>query len=318
MRDPEPTEQDAAFLVRQWLEREPISVSRFATGLVNYVYEVRDASGDAVVVRLNRVGQGENFAGAVYWYHRLVPLGVPLPRLLCHDASPADGSFPFMITARVPGQDLDGVYPALDVGEKRTLAAELVEVQAAVGRLPLGPGFGYARSYTDPSLHPTWMEFLHAELAWSRDKIQRAGLVDPASVDLVAGRIEAYQPHFETVEPRCFLDDIALKNVLMLNGHVSGIVDVDWVCFGDALLPLALTYTRLLRRGWDTEYVSFWINALDLGKVRKRALTLYTALWIVNSLGLIGQRFGNGVETPVDGGEIATLMDLLDEVVSQL
>lgn len=227
-------------------------------------------------VRLNRPGHGENFAGAVYWYRRLAPRGVPLPRLLDHDAAPADDSFPFMITSRLPGEDLDTAYPDLTGLQKRALAGEMVAIQTSAGRLPLGPRFGYARSYADPTLHPSWMAFLQAELTWSRAKIHAVGLVDPVCADRVAMKLDRYGPYLATVQPHCFLDDIALKNVLVQDGRLSGIVDVDWVCFGDALLPLALSQLRLLIKGWDTEYVSSSAAAMELGEEERQALTLYS------------------------------------------
>ena len=315
MTDLEPTEQDAASLVQRRLGKDPVTVTRFTTGFANYVFEVRDSAHSAIVVRLNRVGRGENFAGAAYWHRWLTPCDVPLPRLLCYDASPADGSFPFMITTRVPGRDLDAVYPDLEVHQRRALATDLAEIQARVGQLPLGAGFGYARSYTDPSLHPTWVAFLRAELAWSRDNIERAGLVDVVWADRVVERLAAYQSYFACVEPRCFLDDIALKNVLVNDGRLSGIVDVDWVCFGDALLPLALTQARLLQRGWDADYVAYWVAALDLDEETMRVLTFYTAMWVINSLGLIGRQFGNRVRIPADREQVAALVGLLDSLL---
>lgn len=311
----DPTEQDAADCVRKRLELDPASVTRFVTGLANYVYEVQTPSGDSVVVRLNRARQGGNFASAVYWYHRLVRQDVPLPRLLSYDPSPPDGSFPFMIITRLAGQDLDSVYPVLTAGEKRGIAWALADIQVRVGYLPLAPGFGFARSYEDPALHPSWAGFLYAELQRSRTHIERLGMVDSSYTERVAAKLVGYQSYFATVEPRGFLDDIALKNVLIHNGTLSGIVDTDWVCFGDALLPVALTKARLLWRNWNMDYISYWEAALELDEERRSILSLYTALWLVNSLALVGRRFSNNLAVPVNGTEIPALTRLLDHLL---
>src|SRR5262249_37256066 len=44
-----------------------------------------------------------------------------------------------------------------------------------------------------------------------------------------------------TVEPRCFLDDLTIKNVIVSGGEFTGVVDFDVVCYGDPMYWLALT-----------------------------------------------------------------------------
>ncbi|HEX8918237.1 MAG TPA: aminoglycoside phosphotransferase family protein [Chloroflexota bacterium] len=292
-----PNMQDAAALMRRELGLEPTSVARFPTGLTNYVFEVRFQDHPPLVVRLSRPGAGENFVSAVYWHHRLTAHGIPLPRLLRHDTEPSDGDLPYMIVSRIPGDDLDAIYPALTREEKRMIAASLIDVQARAGRLPLASGFGFARSYgagfaqalENGGLHPSWMHFLKAELHRKQERIVHCGQVDPRSADRVLATLDRYRSYCERIQPRCFLDDTALKNVIVEDGKLSGIVDVDWVCFGDPLLPVGLTAARLLRRGWDTDYVSYLSDGLALTPEQRDVLALYTAFWLVNSLALVGR-----------------------------
>ena len=48
-------------------------------------------------------------------------------------------------------------------------------------------------------------------------------------------RRSARGPTLEAVPPLPFLDDLTTKNVLVDGGRLSGVVDVDVVCFGDPL-----------------------------------------------------------------------------------
>lgn len=41
-------------------------------------------------------------------------------------------------------------------------------------------------------------------------------------------------------------DDISSKNLLMNNGKISGIIDIDWMGIGDKLTYVALTNMALL------------------------------------------------------------------------
>jgi len=54
-------------------------------------------------------------------------------------------------------------------------------------------------------------------------------------------KLLALRPKFDSVLPLCFLDDLTTKNVIVSEGKLTGVVDFDGVCFGDARLWLALT-----------------------------------------------------------------------------
>ncbi len=308
--------QIAANIVERQFGKAPTHVTRFPTGLVNYVYDVALANGERVVVRLGRAGNGAHVASAVYWHRQLRPLGVPLPRLLGYDTAPAEGAFPFMLLERLPGRDLEFAYPTLSLAQKRALARRIVAIQRAAAVLPAGPGFGYARSYTD-KLHPTWAGLLEADFRQNLRRIEAAALVDLRAADQVWAKLAAYAPYLARITPRLFLDDTTTKNVLIHNGHLSGIVDVDVVCFGDRLLTPALTQMALLSRGYDTDYIRYWCEELDLRDEQERVLTLYTALFCVGFLGELGQQFNKDTVEKIEADRIQGLLDILGDLLAR-
>ncbi len=321
-KDARPTAAHARAIAERYWGRPARSVERFSVGAANYVYDVRgdtemqEARETRIVVRFST--NRDLCVAAVRWNQMLRPLGVPLPELLAYDFAD-DGAgemFPFMILAHVPGADLNAVYPALSADEKRTLAQEIAAIQARVGTLPHASGYGYARAYDDPALHPTWEDVLLADLARSRRRIVAVGAIDPAHVDRVAAKLPAYHPYFAQVPPTPFLDDTTTQNVLVAGGKLSGIVDVDYVCFGDPLLTPALTRMALLSQGFATDYTDYWCAALGIDAARGRVLTLYTALFCVNFMSELGQRFNKDAPTPVDPAKVATLTTLLDELLA--
>lgn len=316
MTETTPTAEIAAAVVRRSLGTPVQTISRFPTGLAHYVFDVLTADGRRVVARLGRSGQKGTFASAVYWHQRLAPRGIPLPALLTVDVQPSPGAFPFMLMDRLPGRDLGDEYLALSVSQKRRLAQELAQIQRNVSELPPGPGFGFARSYDDPSLHASWADVLRASLARSRTRMQAVMLVPTSHVDRVARKLASYSTYFAAIQPTAFLDDTTTKNVLVHDGQLSGIVDVDVVCFGDSLLTLALTQMALLKRHFTTEYITFWSDALGLTAEQQTILTLYTAIFCVDFLGEIGQRFNHDAPIAVDDGEIDHLVSVLEELLS--
>ncbi|GAB6926152.1 hypothetical protein JCM10914A_01350 [Paenibacillus sp. JCM 10914] len=59
-------------------------------------------------------------------------------------------------------------------------------------------------------------------------------------------KYQDYEQCFRQVQPICFLDDITIKNVMIHAGELQGIIDLDWVCYGDPFYMLALTQTAIV------------------------------------------------------------------------
>ena len=113
-----------------------------------------------------------------------------------------------------------------------------------------------------------------------------------------------------------FLDDTTTKNVLISGGRLSGIVDVDVVCFGDRLFTPALTRMALLSRGYATDYIRYWCDELDLSGEQERILTLYTAHFCVGFLAELGQRFNKEAAETVEDGMVERLLAILNRLLA--
>jgi Ser/Thr protein kinase RdoA (MazF antagonist) len=60
------------------------------------------------------------------------------------------------------------------------------------------------------------------------------------------GRVRSgLEPCFHVVRPRCSLDDLTLKNALVHDGALSGVIDVDFACYGDPLLAIGATLASI-------------------------------------------------------------------------
>lgn len=312
-----PTEQDARDAVRRMLGAEATVVTRFPTGAQHYVYDIALADGRRLAARLSLPEHRDLVRGALGWHRLLRPLGVPLPELRASAVEPEDGPFPVMILQRLTGTDLQHIYASLTGAQRSTIAVRIAAVQRIVGDLSLGRGYGYAVSPDDPDLHPTWTAVIDASLARSRERIAVAGVVDVAHVDRVAEVVGRHRSVLDAVPPRAFLDDTTTKNVIVDEGRLSGIVDVDVVCYGDPLFVVALTRMSLLSRAYDTGYVDAWLAALDPAPAQDRGalvrLDLYAAVFCVDFLSEFGQRFNKAEPATVDPAYVARLIEILDE-----
>ena len=142
-------------------------------------------------------------------------------------------------------------------------------------------------------------------------------------IDLeVVDRLERWMPTFDQsfaqVTPTPFLPDATTKNVIVYAGRLSGIVDVDTVCFGDPLRTVGLTRMALLSMGAATEYIDFWTAAMGMREDRQEILDFYTATFCVDFLGEIGHAFNRNAPEPVATARQERLLTILSTLIPGL
>jgi hypothetical protein len=291
-----------ARIVQSALGLHATDVRRFPTGGSRYVFECLHPGG-AVVARLGRVG--EPLHSAVGWHRRLEEVGVQIPKLLAHGDEP----FPHLLLTRLPGSDLGDVVGSLSKNELAAIAAGVADAQRRVATLPPLAGYGYAQSYDDVTLAPSWSGVLDRLLERTRDRVTETRAFDPTLIDLVATAIERRRPELDGIAPTPFLDDTTTRNVIVHEGALSGIVDYDYVGSGDRRFVAALTKVALVAHGHATTYAAFLLDAL--GGDGDGLMPLYESLFCVDLLSEAGLAFNRDEPEPPDPARHARLEALL-------
>jgi aminoglycoside phosphotransferase (APT) family kinase protein len=292
-----PCAEDAAVAVRSKLGLQPAEVRRFLTGLCHHVFSVTAADGQKFVVRIGTPATKRLLEGGIYWNQVLRPIGVPLPEMLAADLEPFEIGFPFVILERMAGTDLGLIYQTLSSPEKLGIVSELVRIQKEVSELPEASSFGYAYSYSEPPEHQSWAVVVLAILGRARQRMSRSDHPGFSYVERATRILGRHESYFAAIRPAAFLDDTTTKNVLVDQGRLSGVVDVDQLCFGDPLLAVGLTQMALLGEALDVDYVEHWMNLLKLSAEQRKVVQAYTLLFCVDFMSELGQRF-NRDETP--------------------
>jgi hypothetical protein len=123
-------------------------------------------------------------------------------------------------------------------------------------------------------------------------------------------------PELAAIPPTPFLHDTTTKNVIVTaDGHFSGIVDVDDLCFGDPRYVVALTHTSLLAHGFPTLYTKAWLRLAQFAD--DRPFRLYVALFLADFMAERGQRF-NDNPLPADAEYDAQLRDYFQRTLGQI
>ena len=214
--------------------REPLSKSGKA------VFRIELPNQQTVALRTS--DRPRTFAFTQRNFHVLRELGLPVPMVLAQGPTADGGSF--IILNWIPGRDLVHELGSMSRTQITRLAEQMVELQQRVAGLPESTGFGWAPIGRNGPLQEWTQVFGETAPAAAVDE------------DTIMGRFRGrlrrvrsgLEPYFRTVRPRCFLDDLTLKNALVHDGALSGVIDVDFACYGDPLLAIG-AHTGLHRRG---------------------------------------------------------------------
>jgi hypothetical protein len=310
-----PTEQDAVYILEKAIDEKAVRVKRFPTGSQHYVYDVLTESGKQLAVRIGVEESRGHIAGAVYWHEVLEKKGLPLPKFLFSEVKNNLFEFPVVIMERLQGKDLGVIYKELSQGQKRKLALEISNIQKVVGTLPQAIGFGYARSFEDKTLKSSWLKLIENQLQRTKKRIVESGIFSLDYLNKVYELVADNKKYILEIKPVAFLDDTTTKNVIIHEGGLSGIVDIDFVCFGDPLYVVSLTKMALLSSGYDLDYVNYWIEDLQLTNEQEKILTLYTIAHCVGFMSEIGHKF-NKETSEVNQNRVEKLKSIFDNLLS--
>lgn len=274
-----PDEKYASSVATQMIDEKVTAVSRLATGNQNYVYAI-DTEKSQYVIRMTTIFR-DKFVSALHWQERLIPLGVPLAKFIAQDLDGQYSPFPALLMRRLPGADIGKVYPSLTAAQKKNIARQMVDVHASLGVLPDGSKYGY----TPNPPHETWVDFLTYDLNVASERISKAQIFDKDVIKIAFSKCDSLKEDLLKIRPRPFMPDTTVKNVIIHDGVLMGIVDVDDICYGDPLFTLSLTYAGSEIDGHDTDYADAWADFLNLDLQAKQRLEFYRLLHTIWFMG---------------------------------
>ena len=290
-------DQRIIHIISDGLGKQVIKAQAFTTGLSHYVFDVETDDHLSYVVRLAPPERRLELKQGLYWQAKLEQIGVPLPKI--YRTGELDGHA-FVIYERLPGDDLEHLYPTLSSTVRQRLACTVAEIQQKIGTLD------------DPSFHSArpWMAILHTILERSEREIASSGLCDGRYVGIARTRMAQHGDYWAAVRPVAFLYDLNVRNVIVDHEQVSGIIDVDEMWFGDSLLAIGRGKTLLQLMQQDTDYITAWCEYLKLSERQLRVVDFYALLYCVRFMGTVGQRLNGNPNVTTDPGNIPLLEHL--------
>jgi len=253
----------------------PSAIERCSVGQGNYVYIV-ECAGAMYVFRCS--SESNAYKNTIYWLEKLALIEVPVPRVI------SKGNFEeyeYLILSYIKGKDIGAVYENLSDDEKRTIAKEIVHIQNQVSAL----------KPENVDSDWSWTAFINYMFERSKERIVQNGYFDVEKVERLQTQLGQFQEYFNNVKPVAYLDDISSKNLLIHNGRLSGIIDIDWIGIGDKLTFVALTNMALLNLEYDTDYVKYLIDEMQISDIEAKVFLFYTLMYCVDFMGERGMQF---------------------------
>jgi len=293
----------------------PDKIERCSIGHGNYVFML-DYIQNKKIIRMNNEGnlysEYENFE---YWVSKLKEIDIPVPNIVCIGKYI---NYNYIILDYIEGKDLGEVYTILTEEQKKNIAKKVVEIQTRVqDNLLPNNQYGSIYEYNDNTGFDTWKEYILDSLENSKQNIRKNKIFDEAKADKLIELTEKYNEYFNKVEPKAFLDDISNKNLIIHNGDISGIIDLDWMGFGDLLSFVGYNNMALLDMEVDTNYIDYIIRELNLNDFQKQIVLFYTLVFCVDFMSEKGQTFQDK-EIYVDGKIVNKLNSIYDSLINQI
>ena len=275
------------------------SIQRCSAGIANYVFIVSAESGKYV---LRCSAQKDAYKETIRCLHVLSACHIPIPTVIAEGSS--DG-FDYLILSYIEGDDIGNVYSELTDEQKRQIAREVIAIQKKVSELPVE----YDEKWN-------WNNEISDMLDRANHRIGINRHFDVRKVESVRTIQEEMWSYFDNIHPAYYLDDISTKNLLISNGKVSGVIDIDWLVPGDVLTFIAMTRVALLNMEMDTKYADYLLDELHPGTEEYRAYTFYCLMYCVDFMGERGMQFLDK-KIPVNQTVIDRLNGIFDMLLEE-
>lgn len=276
-----------------------VQIERCGVGIANDVFLVSTAS-EKFILRCSRAENA--YKDTVYWLDKLSVCGIPIPAVISEGKYK---DYSYLILTYIPGDDIGNVYGELSDSEKKRIAREVVEIQWRISGIDIRVQEGW-----------TWNWFVDEMLGRAEERIKRNQYFDSDKVNIVKKMQPEIQEYLDGVRPTPYLDGISTKNLLICDGKLSGIIDIDWIGLGDRLTFVAMTKVALLSSYLDTKYVDYLLDEIYPSMTEYRAFVFYCLLFCVDFMGERGMQFLDKT-VPVNERVIRRLNDVFDFFVKE-
>lgn len=244
------------------------SFKRFSNGLCHEVYEIRTIDQECYVLRISPI-ENELFLMGGIELSKMFQHLLPIPGIIY--ASSAQDDVKFVVQNKIIGLDLSECYNQVSNLNKRQVAKSIIEIQRIVNRNMSTSKFGFGVTENDFE-YDRWSDFL-------KNRLDSFHAIIPIKWHVAMS--ESLRDHnwfLKSRKSHVFIDDLSLKNIIIHDGYLAGIIDVDWLFSGDILFFVAKVYSECTMHGYDFSFPDALLAMVE-ADMPKSVLDFYINLY---------------------------------------
>jgi aminoglycoside phosphotransferase (APT) family kinase protein len=277
-------EQMIQKVIATHFEHVPKFIKRMTIGICNEVYAVGLIDKDVIV----RLSEHDKFLmGSHDHIPQFKALGIKVPDILVEDYSKTLIPLAYQIQSTIEGCDLGEVITMLTDHQLKVLAQEIAKIFDKVKTIPTNGKFGVMWGGGDNELSDTWTERMRIWIDESEEHGKKTGVMDDHLAAVAERLYITYKSYFDSVKAITYYGDICSKNVMINNGILSGLVDLDGLTQGDPLEAVG----RIRLSWYGTRHGEIYSQALmdemSLTGEQRQIVTMYALLnqisWTCNN-----------------------------------
>jgi len=277
-------------------KQSPKSIERITIGICNEVYQV-GLNSKEVIVRLSPTDKF--LMGSHDHIPKFKTLGIPVPNILAEDYSKTAIPICYQVQSKIEGQDLGGVIDKLNIQQLQTLAKVVVSIFKKVKTIPTSKQYGVIWGGNN-DLSDSWTERMKIWIEESIERGTQTGVMDNQIASLANKLYEQYKSYFDTVKPVMYYGDICSKNIMVLNGTFSGLVDLDGLTQGDPLEAIGRIKLSWYGTLYGEIYTQAIMDGLNLNSKERKVVTLYALINKISWACENGIQFNQNTKAVVD------------------
>ncbi len=291
--------KEAIIIFENSAKMDVVQIERCGVGTGNYVFIVTTTV-DKFILRCSE--EKDAYKDTILLLNKLSVCDIPIPVVLMEGIY---GNYSYLILSYIDGDDIGNVYCKLTDSEKKQIAREVVAIQQKVSGIDLRADKEW-----------NWNVFIDTMLYRAEGRIKTYQYFDINKIAAIKKLQCELQEYLDKVRPTPYLDDISTKNLLICDGKLSGIIDIDWIGMGDMLTFVALTRVALLNMDLDTKYIDYLLDEIHPNAIEYKAFVFYCLVYCVDFMGERGMQFLDKT-IPVNKSIIKRLDDIFDILMEE-
>jgi aminoglycoside phosphotransferase (APT) family kinase protein len=300
-------------VILKQFEEEPTTISRMKTGLSNEVYSVSVKDSDYIV----RLNTRDSIKGS----SKNIPLfqskGIKVPGIVAEDYSHEIVPLNWMILDKIPGDDIGTVISDLSEQQLSAIANEIAGIVMKLISIPTNGLFGWVGP-TAEDLKPTLYDEADAKLQKTKGRNEKTGVVKQEYIHAFEKVLSKYKSYFDTAPSQFYFDDMNSKNVIIKEGKFNGLIDLDWVTYGDYLEAIGRIKTSWYGTTYGDYYTEAVMRALELNEKQREIVTVWALINRIFWQGEIGIQFNQNTSTEIDPERVEVGNKVIDGLIKEL